>query len=369
MATSAVVINDTLKVSSQDVAHASLQGTLASTLRVTNVATPRRSTAGLLRSTLRISSPLSAASQYGLTLRSTLKLAVRRLSAGLGARLHSTLTLTPRQQLTQATALRSVLRLATHTTLVAHYQLGLRDRLKLTAIGPGYARLVYLHSTMALHASLTKTYKAVAKLGSTLEMVSHLAPHLVVVVAHADTLEIHDADVLRMLYAGQLTDTVDFAIDVFDPGGDVTTWAMNARTGAVTEYLNYGFNAFAQASSGLYLGAGSDGLYELAGSDDAGTPVIADIISGLADFGGSFLSGFKAAYLAVRGNGQFFLKLTSGSGASTVYGVNATTLKTSRVNMGKGIRARYFTFELVSTGQDFDLADLTFLPVQSTRRV
>ena len=44
-------------------------------------------------------------------------------------------------------------------------------------------------------------------------------------------------------------------------------------------------------------------------------------------------------------------------------------MKTTKVNLGKGLRARYFAFELVSTGQDFDLDTLEFIPLVAQRRV
>jgi hypothetical protein len=44
-------------------------------------------------------------------------------------------------------------------------------------------------------------------------------------------------------------------------------------------------------------------------------------------------------------------------------------MKTARINIGKGIRARYFAFELISTGQDFDLDSLEFIPLVAKRRV
>ena len=372
MATSSVAISDTLKVSTANapptyVVRRSV--TLSSVLRVTNVMSRSRVTSLVLQSALRLTPRQTAGSRYGMTLRSTLRLATSRLSTGVGAKLASTLRLHPSQRLTQATALRSTLKVGMHTSLVAHYALALRSTLRLTGLPPSYARLVYLHSTLALHSGVTRAYRGVAKLSSMLNLHLTATPHLAMVILHTDTLTIHEQDILKWIYSGQLADTVDFALDVFDPGNDVTTWAINARTGAVTEYLNYGFSAFAQGASGTYLGANAGGLYELAGPDDAGTPVAADLIGGLTDFGSTFLSGFKAAYLAVRGAGQFYLKLTSGDGSTYVYGINATSLKTSRVNMGKGIRARYFTWELISTGPDFDLVGLTFLPIQQTRRI
>ena len=372
MASSSVSIADTLKVTtasappSYSVRRAI---SLSSLLRVTNVLSRTRVTTLSLRSVLRLTPRQTPASRFGLSLRSTLKLATNRLSTGLGARLSSTLRLHPTQRLTQATALRSTLKVAMHTGMVAHYRLALQSTLRLTGLPPSYARLVYLHSTLALHASVARTYRGVAKMASVLNLHMTATPHLAIVIAHADTLKVHETDILKWIYSGQLADTVDFAVDIFDPGSDTTAWAVNARTGAVTEYLNYGFSAFASGPNGPYLGANGGGLFELAGPDDAGSPVIADLIGGLTDFGGTFLSGFKAAYLAVRGSGQYFLKVTSGDGSTYVYGVNATSLKTSRVNMGKGIRARFFTFELLSTGQDFDLVGLTFLPIQATRRI
>jgi hypothetical protein len=37
--------------------------------------------------------------------------------------------------------------------------------------------------------------------------------------------------------------------------------------------------------------------------------------------------------------------------------------------MGKGQRARYFAFELISAGQDFDLDTIEFVPIVVQRRV
>ena len=44
-------------------------------------------------------------------------------------------------------------------------------------------------------------------------------------------------------------------------------------------------------------------------------------------------------------------------------------MKTTKVNMGKGLRARYFAYELISTGQDFDLDSVEFVPLVAQRRV
>jgi hypothetical protein len=39
------------------------------------------------------------------------------------------------------------------------------------------------------------------------------------------------------------------------------------------------------------------------------------------------------------------------------------------VQVGKGLRARYFALELVTTGQDFDLDTIEVVPLLNARRV
>ena len=291
-----------------------------------------------------------------------------RTARGVGAILRSTLALRGRMSGAQATRLRETLRLALSTDVQAFYTLALRQALTLTDRGPTIGIGAYLHARVALQSTLSKTYHAVAHATASLGLTSLITPKLMVVVLTADDLNLSGSELLRLIYTGQLQDTVDFVIDLVDPSGDVTTWAMNVRTGAVTEYMNYGFNALAPGQNGAYIGADSTGLYELVGIDDHGSAIVADMISGLADFSGGFLTGFKAAYLGIRGVGQFYLKLTDGGGKTYLYGVQADNLRTTRVNLGKGLRARYFTFELISTGQDFDLLDVRFLPIQQVRR-
>jgi transketolase len=54
---------------------------------------------------------------------------------------------------------------------------------------------------------------------------------------------------------------------------------------------------------------------------------------------------------------------TGRSKALIVYNEN------TKFEIGKGIRARYFSFELTSTGQEFDLDSIEFLPIVNQRRV
>lgn len=183
-----------------------------------------------------------------------------------------------------------------------------------------------------------------------------------------ETFALDDATALKAIFRPVVTDGVEIAIGYIEPNGSFTTWAINTRTGAVTEYQNYSFNSFCQ-NGHKYLGASASGLYELDGDDDAGSDIIAQIKSGFAQFGGSKYSSFKAAYLGMRGDGDIILKLETGDNKSYTYQTVIQDMQSTKVRLGKGLRARYFSFELISTGPDFDLDTVEFIPLVAQRRV
>lgn len=202
----------------------------------------------------------------------------------------------------------------------------------------------------------------------TLNIAEAITPRLLIKVTAQDRVQVSDADLVHMVFSGWLSDGVEVSAGFLLPGIGFTTWAMNTRTAGVTEYQNYAFNSFARIGN-KYLGASDDGLYELMGDDDDGESIIATIRSGFSQWAGAHLHSFKAAYLAVRGEGQFVLRLITGDGKTYNYTVSQDAMRTTKVSMGKGLRARYFAFELISSGQDFDLETLEFIPLVAQRRV
>lgn len=222
--------------------------------------------------------------------------------------------------------------------------------------------------SLSLEHTELATYLAIASLAETVGVAPALTPLLLLRVDLEDGVEVTPAEALTMLFKPTLADGVEISAAYIEPGGGLTTWAMNTRTGAVSEYDNYGFNSFA-AVGNIYLGASSTGLYELHGEDDVGDDIVARIKSGFLQFGGTHLSRLKSAYLAVRGEGDFVLRIETGHGDTYDYAVSTRDMRSTKVHMGKGQRARYFSFELISEGQDFDLDTLEFVPVVVQRRV
>lgn len=202
----------------------------------------------------------------------------------------------------------------------------------------------------------------------TLGISDTLAPQFLLTAQAVDGIELTDDLVLGALFSPTVAETIVLRAGFVDPGGGFTAWSMNTRTAAVTEYTNTAFNSFARRGN-VYLGASETGLYELRGDDDAGDPIIAHIRSGLMQFGGARLSRLKAAYIGLRGAGDYILKIETGDGAIYHYGVSPRNMRSTKVHMGKGQRARYFAFELIGEGEDFDLESIEFVPLVMSRRV
>lgn len=200
-----------------------------------------------------------------------------------------------------------------------------------------------------------------------------VTPRLILRVTAADALNLSDAELLKMVLSPTIREELQISAAYVGPGNTFTSWAVNTRTGATTEYDNFEFNSFAQVGTSQtgtsYLGASSEGLFELVGDTDAGQDIVAKIKSGFLQFSGSRYSSFKAAYLGMRGDGYVYLKVDTGDGKSYTYRSMLQNMQTTKVIMGKGLRARYFAFELVTVGQDFDLDTIEFIPITANRRV
>lgn len=271
------------------------------------------------------------------------------------------------QQLQRAASLVDELELSDALQANAVYQLTITQAVRLTA------RLLRFFGAdvtdgLALEESVLARALVIAGIAEEIGIEPVVAPQLIVRATAADTIALEPADVVGMLFQPTMREGIEFSIAYIAPDGSFTTWAMNTRTGAVTEYDDFVFNSFARVGN-RYIGASSDGLYELIGDDDDGEQIIARMRSGYLQFGGTQLSRLKAAYIAARGEGEMFLKIIEGGGREYVYRTDTRDMRSTKVHMGKGQKSRYFAFELVTAGQDFDLDTIEFVPIVVPRRV
>jgi hypothetical protein len=203
-----------------------------------------------------------------------------------------------------------------------------------------------------------------------LRVTADLGTNLVLRIALKETMDVEDDALLNFIYSGEITETIVAEILYQSPDGSITSWAINTRTGAITEYRNFSFNSYASIGR-KYIAADSSGLYELNGAQDLTSSVLADVMGGFMQFNGSKFAGLKGVYIGAQGQGNYLLKLITGDGIERVYrSMLNPGLMTTKVNIGKGLRARYFAWELLNEdGQDFDLDEIEFVPMMSGRRV
>lgn len=165
---------------------------------------------------------------------------------------------------------------------------------------------------------------------------------------------------------------------VLDTGDAVyNAWVMTPQTKAMRRYTNFQFNSFAMLN-GEVLAASPTGIYRFGGTTDAGTPIAASIKSGLLNFNTQNLKRIERAYLGYTSSGTLCLKMCAinALGAKTEYIYKMVPRSSDaphegRVQVGRGVRSLYWSFELCNdaTGSDFELHDISVLPLVLDRRI
>lgn len=357
-------ISDTLGVSALMAVVLAIPVTAAETLVMTDALTILRGV--VVGETIEMTDAQLLNRLSHLTLAETVTL-VERLQPGTPVSVAETIALALMQQVQQVVTVIEALELEPLVTPIARYGQTVAETLALAASLANFFG-ADVSEVMGFAETMTGIKSTSATLAETVSMAAAASPALVLRVTAEETLELDDSTLLRAIYTGAIDEAFELAAAFLAPGGGITTWAINARTKAVSEYDNYAFTGFGRVG-GRYVGATASGLYELVGDDDDGTDIIAEIKSGFAQFAGTRHTLFKAIYLGVRGEGDFVLRLISGEGQTYDYAVETRDMRSTKVHMGKGLRARYFAFHLISSGQDFDLDSIEFVPLVAQRRV
>ncbi len=147
-------------------------------------------------------------------------------------------------------------------------------------------------------------------------------------------------------------------------------WVINTDSGASSQYDNYGYNSFFTRDGKAY-GVAEDGIFRLDGTTDNGTAIDALIEIGRSDFESSQQKTIPNVYLGISSTNKMYLKIEA-DGQEYTYEArsSSTTLKTHRVDPGKGLKGNYFNLTIMNnTGSDFDLETVTFKPIQLSRKI
>ena len=185
----------------------------------------------------------------------------------------------------------------------------------------------------------------------------------------SQTINLPDNISLKQILNSFMQEVIYFG-GVLELDGEAYTFVLNTETEAISTYTNYKFNSI----SGN-LAANETGIYELTGSTDVGASIPASFLTGLMDFGSSIHKQVPIAYLGLSSNGTIVFKTITDS-----YGVRKerwyklitqrTATDTARVKLGKGVKSKYWQFEIINTnGADFDIKSLELLPLLLKRRI
>ena len=120
----------------------------------------------------------------------------------------------------------------------------------------------------------------------------------------------------------------------------------------LTRYTNYPFTHIVRYKNSYY-GANSTGLYLLEGTTDNGTAIAFDVKTHKTDFGTAQKKSIIDAFIGGRMGASATITLHVGETSSEAYSYTTprgSTAQNYRQQFGKGIKNRYYAFEIAGSG-------------------
>ena len=172
-----------------------------------------------------------------------------------------------------------------------------------------------------------------------------------------------------------LADSVLATIRINIGGELFTGWVLNTDTLAPSEYqfADLQFNS-ACKHGGTYLLAADDGIYQF--TEDTGVETVMTYIkTGKTDFGSDLKKRIVNSYMVYSASGQMVLKVTTSEFGKLVtrnYRMTPQaddTTDARRIDIGRGVKSRYWQFEVVGDGVDCAIDEIGMLPIVLSRRI
>lgn len=241
----------------------------------------------------------------------------------------------------------------------------------------GAAYAVRLLGSFAANGPVTTTISRIAALLDEVTAEDALGLVLTIVVEETAALAAADSVELTARLLAELLDYADVYSLIKTPSDLAQGWVMNTEGDMpISEYDNFTFNSLTQYKNKFY-GTSDTGLYLMGADDDAGAPITAQLASLMLDFGTSRLKRMLNAYLGYTSANELVLKVRSVSdGVLSEHWYKARPVGTAdaprenRVTIGKGLRSRYWQFELTNVGGgDFEVDQIELYPLVLNRRV
>lgn len=198
-----------------------------------------------------------------------------------------------------------------------------------------------------------------------------LAPNFLVLGLVDETLDVNETMTLAGVINEVITEGGTFGAIITIDGVQFVIWAANTDTFAHSQYENYDFDSMIRLGEKHY-GSKDDGIYELTGSNDAGSEIDWFLSSHQTDAETALHKRWPKAYLGFSGDGFVYLRTIADNGKERIYMFKKTSpkLKGAGVTLGRGVKSRYWMCDLVGVdGSDIDIEQIEFYPVVLGRRV
>ncbi|SFL71894.1 hypothetical protein SAMN05216256_101123 [Halopseudomonas pachastrellae] len=129
-----------------------------------------------------------------------------------------------------------------------------------------------------------------------------------------------------------------------DARREALQYAVNAVTGALSEYRNFGFKQFARMGGETYAITDA-GLYRLGAEGDDGQTINAMIDFGASDFGTARSKRISSVYAGIATDGEVYLRVTGDDGKEAIYKAVGDGVE-RRARTAKGVTARHWRLRL-----------------------
>jgi len=174
-------------------------------------------------------------------------------------------------------------------------------------------------------------------------------------------------------YNNILSSTVRITDSMWAKDFSAIAWTMNTKSGALTNYDNFGFTSMAFHGGKLYA-TSPEGVFELGADDDDGRDIDALAKGGFLDFGREENKRMSDIFVGYTG-GDIECDVETYDGPKEVYTYrmerrDADAPRNNRLKVGRGLSSRYWGLAFRNkNGADFQIQDVAVQIAVSKRRL
>ena len=233
-----------------------------------------------------------------------------------------------------------------------------------------------LQDGLALGEAVTNAARLGAEMVETLLLEADAGPAVVFAALVREGVALGGGADTVLQAVEALREGVSFALHLTLDDGHYLAYSINTESKATTEYTNYPFNSFAKLGD-RYFGMTPDGIRELDGPDDAGSPIAARFRMAMSNLGTGQMKRMVAAYLGYTASGDLRLKTITvdpnGVKRADHYRLLAqvaSSPREARIKIGQGLRSVYWGFEVEAIdGAAFMIDVLDLQPIAVEQRI